>query len=154
MGFDVKGYLRGQIELGVRRFSGDFRAIPEAARAASPGGGARSPNDLAFELASGNREFAKRMRGEISSPVGPDAVPPTPPEFANVDHAIGELEAATAEFLGEWDRVPAEKIEAPIVEGSKSTPLGLATIANRHLHYHDAQLNYIQTLIGDKEIHW
>jgi hypothetical protein len=149
----IKKFLQDQIELGLARFANDLRALPVAARAASPGGLARTPNDLAFEVASGNREFSRRMRGEVAGPVGPGDLPPTPAEFADVDYAVSELEAATEEFLILWDSVPDNKTEEPIA-GTKSTPLGLATIVNRHIHYHDAQLNYIQTLLGDREIHW
>ncbi len=85
--------------------------------------------------------------------MGHDEMPRATTEFGDVDHAVAELKAATEEFLKAWSAVPEGGLEKTLADG-KLTPLGLATIVNRHIHYHDAQLNYVQTLLGDSEIHW
>jgi hypothetical protein len=153
MAFDPKVYLKGQIELGLRRFVADLAAIDEVNRAASPGGIARSPYDLAYELSVVNQGYAARLRGDNSGSSGGLDFHQAPADFQELEKAVASVEAATNAFLAAFEAIPLSKIEEPLV-GSKTSAFAMATTVSRHLHYHDAQLNYIQTLLGDGEVHW
>ncbi len=156
MPIDIKNYLRGQIDLGLRRFVADLAAIDEPNRSASPGGCARSPYDLTYELSVVNQDYAIRLRGESSTAPTGFNFEHAPADFQNVDFAIStgnKIDGGYCAFLAALDAIPESEMETPLA-GTKATPLGLATTVNRHLHYHDAQLNYIQTLLGDGEVHW
>jgi hypothetical protein len=154
MSFDIKKYLHGQIELGLDRFIKDLEALDEECRNTATGGIARSPYDMAYELVEANKAFSQRLTGEVRGPIEHDEPSFAPKEFRKLKVAVPELKKSTEQFLETWSQVEVHAMEEPIEGCGKLTPLGIGTITNRHIHYHDAQLNYIQTHYGDDQIHW
>jgi hypothetical protein len=153
MAVDLKSYMKAQIELGLRRFVADFLALDESARSESAGGVARTPYDFAFELATMNRDYARRLHGESSDVPQNMDFHRAPEHLRSAAQAVADLELATYEFLTAWDQLTEASLGAPVGPGLP-TPLSIATTCSRHLHYHDAQLNFIQTLRGDVDVHW
>src|SRR5665213_951020 len=102
---DIKTFLKGQIELGLRRFIADLVAVDDSHRRASPGGVARSPYDMAYEISVVNQEYALRLRGEPApAPTGFE-FKRAPEDFQEMQKAKASLEAATNGFLAAFAAV-------------------------------------------------
>ena len=153
MEFDVKAYLSSQISLGLNRFVADLSALTEEQRRSSPGGMARSPYDMAFELATVNNDLASLMKGHPQREDEEEGWTKAPEDFMELGKAKHALEMETRDFLEALQAVPEADLDKSLDSGTTS-PLRIATMVNRHMHYHDAQLNYLQTLYGDQEVHW
>ena len=44
--------------------------------------------------------------------------------------------------------------EIPLPSGKSMSPFACAFMIQHHMTYHDAQLNFIQSLHGDMAVHW
>ena len=152
---DLKSHIRGRIAEAKKMFLEDFEAMPEDQLAGSPGGCARTPYDLTFECVYVNGRVAKRLRGEDPGPFQQDGWMKAPAEFGQKESAARKLSESTEEVLAAWDALPAERVTEKIaLPNGETSPLELASLVATHLTYHDAQLNYVQTLHGDAEMHW
>ena len=151
----VKELISKQLESARDRYIKDFDAIDEPALGQSPGGVARSPFDFTYEVSFVNKRIAKRLRGEVPEVVDMTGWMRAPEEFRSKGVAIAEFKASTDEVITAWKAIPegelTKKIELP---GGDSSPFNMATLCLGHVTYHDAQLNYLQSLTGDDEMHW
>jgi len=73
-------------------------------------------------------------------------------EFATREQALGLLEKNTAAYVAWLDTLTAEQIGATFTEFGRPIAMASAiTFAADHLRNHAAQLEYIQTIYGDRE---
>jgi len=140
--------LKGQAGMAVHTLSKDLEALGDKV-AQSPAPGARSAADIVWEVALNNRRGAKRMRGE--EPGEPVGFPPCPPEMANSGALAKELKESVDELLAAVGDDPLRIVEYP---GGQEPALSYAQFLVIHMMYHLGQLNYIQVLFGDHEVHW
>ena len=119
------------------------------------GGSARIAYDFTFEVAYINRRFAKRLRGVTPEPM-PEGWIVAPDGFRERESATAELRASAAELMEAWNEVAKDELDRVIAlpSGATTFPADLIALATHHCGYHDAQLNYIQALHGDLEMHW
>lgn len=133
-----------------------IEALPEDKRDWKPGEGARSALDQLREMAwaprfympylgsgeagAGHEEIRAKAREEVSYEVGRDLAL----------KATGELCAMIA-------NVPDDRLEdevtLPMGGGMVMTLAEVLGIHYWNLVYHQGQINYIQTLLGDREMH-
>jgi hypothetical protein len=134
----------------------DLEAIDEPKLGQSPGGVARSPYDFTYEVVFVNKRVAQRLRGEVPEKFDFEGWMKAPEEFKTKSVAVKALRDSCDEVLEAWNAMPASDMDKKIVLGdnSESNPLRMANLCATHLVYHDAQLNYIQSLTGDDEMHW
>lgn len=152
---ELKSYFRKQIESVRDDYIRDLEAMPDEQLASAPGGSARSPYDLTFEVAHVNRRLAKRMRGEDPGPWGFEGWVKAPAEFKNRQKAIDAVRDSMNEVLASWESVPESEVNREIkIPSGMTSPVDLAFMCAYHTGYHDAQLNYLQTLHGDDKTHW
>jgi hypothetical protein len=151
-----KAHFTKQIREAADGYVKDLEAMSEEALGKSPGGSARSPYDVTYEVAAVHRRIVARLKGE-----DPGAWPFTegwavaPPEFRTKSAAVNELRETADAVLAAIEATPEDEMEREIVlPNGKSSPLDLANLALIHLVYHDAQLNYLQSMAGDTELHW
>lgn len=151
----LKQHLREGMSQNTKLFLDDLKAIPEDQLSVCPGGCARTPADLSFEVSFVARRIAKRLRGEVPDPWTPMPWTKAPENYTSRQQMIDDLESSLSELLSAWDAFPEDQLETPIaIPSGHTTALEVASIAARHPLYHDAQLAYIQTLSGDDAMHW
>ncbi len=154
--FDHAAFLAGN----ARRFTGmyvnDLKYMPEDSFTNSQGGVTRSVAGITADAAWLANCAATLLRGE------------TPPSMDYSTHvelipSLGTREACTEMISNAGnaladaiENLPAskfgEKVMAPW--GAETTMYALGASAAGHIWYHDAQLNYIQSLNGDGDVHW
>jgi uncharacterized damage-inducible protein DinB len=150
-----KAYAIAQLE-GVRdRYLQDLEALSDQAISTSPGGAARSPIHFTYEIICVNRRFIKRLRGEDPGPFDPNIWATTPSEYQTRFGATEGFRQSFEELIDVVNSIPDDEIDREIVVPNGTTsPFDLSLFCATHTNYHDGQLNYIQALNGDPDIHW
>lgn len=152
---DPKAFAIEQVSDAKTRYLQDFAVLPDDSLDKSPGGAARTPFQFTYEIICVNQRLAKRLRGEDPGPFSMDMWKVTPDEFRNRAAATQGFTNTMDEMLAGLEATPAEQIYQEIATPSGTTsPYDLALFCASHVNYHDGQLNYIQALNGDAEIHW
>jgi hypothetical protein len=143
------------IEQAASFYCRDLEALSEEQILASVNG-ARKPVDFTYEVALINRRIAARFCGAEPppSPEG-DAWWVAPEELQSKQAIIAYMRSACDELLSAANSIPEEEsgrmVGAP---GSERPAFALANLAAMHTMYHDAQLNFIQSMNGDMAMHW
>ncbi len=144
------------IETATNFYTRDLDALTEEQILGCAGGVARKAVDFTYEVALINIRIASRLRG-----VEPPAWPATegfvsaPDELLSKAAILEYFAASTAEILTAAKAIPEEeagKLVGP--EGKQDPAFKMASFAAMHTMYHDAQLNFIQSLAGDGGMHW
>ncbi|HJP82148.1 MAG TPA: DinB family protein [Fimbriimonadaceae bacterium] len=155
MGFDAKEYALAAVKGGKDGFLRDVAALPDSALLESYGGAARAPINILFEICYVNRRLATRLKGQDPGPFDVKFWAMTPVEFATREKAVAEFSQTMDEFIAALEAIPADQMHAEIPTPSgHTTAFDLSLFLATHLNYHDGQLNYIQLLNGDTEMHW
>jgi len=144
------------MESAANFYARDLEALSDAQILESFAGAARLPLDFTYEVAFINRQVAARLRGE-EPPASPDGDEwMTAPDELRSKAAIAEyMASACSEVLSAAKAVPEEEIGKMIGSPGRERPAyALVSFAAMHTMYHDAQLNYVQSLAGDTTMHW
>ncbi len=144
----AKGGTMHEAELIVK----DAKYIPEEKFAFCPMGCAKTAQAILREIASGNVMLARAIKGE-----GPDAEFSARVEQAADMNALGELVMESAKIVCDAiDSIPDADLDKVVtMPWGASFPLFTAIfLPTSHMTYHDGQINYIQTLLGDSTFHW
>lgn len=151
----IKEHIAKRIEQARDVYAKDLDALEEARLAQSLGGAARTPYDFTYEVVFVNWRIAKRLRGEEPEPYNPEGWITAPEDFKNRQVMRDALLSSANDVLDAWATVPEDRVSLEIeTPGGRQTALQLASLCATHMVYHDAQLNYIQSLVGDDEMHW
>lgn len=126
------------------------RHVPEDKRNWSPGGKATSVYGILAHCTS----FPKWMFATIEAGgmAGGDGEPNT---VGSMEEAEAEMKAALGEFAAYVEGLPAEKWDQKIVFPWEETTVGgVLGYFEWNNTYHMGQVNYIQLLLGDEEMHF
>jgi len=153
------GPMKAAIESAEQAFSfyaRDMEALSEAQILDSAGGVARKPVDFTYEVALINRRVAARLRGEEPAPwPGGEGFLCAPSEYLTKVAICEFMNSACAELLGAAKAIPEAEGDRLVGPPGKEEPAyGMVNFASMHTMYHDAQLNFIQSLAGDGAMHW
>jgi hypothetical protein len=150
----VKKFMAEQMKATCEDFVNDLKALSNDDLQFSPDPAARTPFDISYEVALINRRLAKRMSGGTPDPL-PQGWIKAPDGYTDKDKAIEDVEAACADLLAAWENTPDDELlrVIPLASG-ETNPFDLMFLGVYHTGYHDAQLNYIQTALGDSKMHW
>jgi hypothetical protein len=137
-------------------YAKDLEAMTEEQILGCAGGVARKPVDFTYEVALINRRVACRLR-EVDPPAWPqtDSFVTAPEELLSKQAISDYMAASSADLLAAMTAIPdeqADKLVGP--EGKQEPAYAMANFATMHTMYHDAQLNFIQSLDGDGGMHW
>jgi hypothetical protein len=134
----------------------DLEALTDAQLQASPGDGGRKAIDFVYETIFVNQMISARIRGDDPTEwPWNDGWATAPADFAFTADAVEGIKASVEELKAAVDNTPEDKLlEIVTVGGNETSVYEGATFAAMHMMYHDAQLNYIQSMGGDMEIHW
>lgn len=150
----IKAFFREQIVDEKSDYLKDLAALSHEQLASRPNELARSPYDFTYEVIYVNRRLAQRLRGETPEPATDDGWMKAPIEFQDKERAMNEFETSMDEVLAAWDGYDLP-LDTPIqLKSSTTNALNLGYMAAHHATYHDAQLNYLQSLNGDDQMHW
>ena len=154
--FDFRAHLRGATERAHQLLVKDLHALPEESAGGCPGGVARPALELVAECAGTNGFIAGMLTtGEANRPT-PEQRKAYYASFTTRESVLAELEQKTQLLLNAIDGMDETTMGEmlPGVFGSPMTRFALAGVPAMHMMYHDGQINYIQCLHGDSEIHW
>ncbi len=153
-GVDARAYLAGWLQAVTGMTIADINAIPDDKWTEGHGGCTRPANALISDTVTMLKWTTAAAQGEESSVYNDmDALTETYKDKAT---AIGGLQEASAAFGAAITSASDEALNAVVnAPWGMPTPVFiLAQIAVSHIWYHDGQLNYIQSLLGDGEVHW
>ncbi len=150
--FDHLKYVDEQLQQARSVFITDLEAMDEEALGTPIKGKARTPYDFTYEIIVVNNRFAKRLRGEDPGPWPfAEGWAVAPPEYRDKVRALEEFQSsmeAVRQALG------TDLYRVIETANGSTTPFEMGLFCSFHVLYHDAQLNYIQELHGDMEMHW
>jgi hypothetical protein len=143
------------IEGAGKDYVKDLESLTTDHLTASLGGAARKGADFSYEVAIVNQRVAARLRGDDPGPWPFEAWATVPEEHASQEALIDLVSKSVSEVTEALASLSDEELIAPVMIGENETSrYKLASVVLIHLSYHDGQLNYIQSLNGDAEIHW
>lgn len=154
---DLRAYAKESLDMACKMYCDDLDALSEEQLGASPMGKARTPYDFTYEVKVVNDRMANDIRGVENGPWPFGESWATAPDDVRSKEAIkSTLKESIEGVKAALDSVSDEELVAPI-ERENRPPTNKFRIANfcaYHTGYHCAQLNYIQSLHGDDEVHW
>lgn len=156
MNTDLKTFIGEHLHVVTKMYIQDLQAMTHEQLSYSPGSAARTAYDVTYEVVVVNRRIAARLRGEEPGPwPGGEEFMRAPAEFCNKEQVIKDMENSMEAVLAAWGAMPIDQLnEKIVVPQGETSPLELMSILLSHLPYHDGQLNYLQTIQGDKDVHW
>lgn len=154
-GIDAKGYLIGWSGALAGMTSADINAVPDDKWTATHGGCTRSAAAIVGDAVALLRWTTTALTTG-ATPVGDYGMDQTIEDCRTKASAITALTTATEAFQkalsGASDEVLNTNVMTP---WQMETPLFMvAQIAVSHVWYHDGQLNFIHSILGDDKIHW
>lgn len=130
----------------------DATYIPEEKLCFCPMGCAKTAEMILKEIARGNGMLQAAIKGGA-----PDAEFNAKVEAASGLDALGKLVMESAEKVcAVIDSIPESDLEkeAKMPWGATFPIYAAIFLPSQHMNYHDGQVNYIQTLLGDDAFHW
>ncbi len=105
--------------------------------------------DFSYETLFVNRRLIARVTGEPVLPM--DGFPTCPDELRTPVAMATAIAESVEQFIAAMGD-PEREIVRP--DGTILTAFELGSFMNVHMMYHLGQINYVQTLYGDGDIHW
>ncbi len=153
---DAKAELAKWTRQLAGMYVADLKALDESAILNSAGGAARTANDFTAEVAGFNLMTAKRLRGEeVPERTDEDRAAFTA-LFSTKDVCVNMLSSSAEELASAIESASDESMAEVVTMpwGQDMSKWELANLCANHILYHDGQLNFIQSLSGDGEMHW
>ncbi len=147
------------LETASKFYLQDLEAIPEEKLGISPAGQARTPYDFTYEVALVNNRVANDISGQPNEPWPfPDDTWAVAPEELRSKAAITDfLRQSIDNIKAAYADKTEEELSARMRPEGRETDTCHADrimFAAYHTGYHGAQLNYIQSIYNDLEVHW
>lgn len=137
------------------RYLDDLAAMAHEQLASPFAGKARSGYDFTYEVAVVNRKLAERIAGGEPEWPQTEGWTTAPLEYCSKEACAAELAASCDALVAALEaRGPTGALEELATPRGSTSPYEVAAFAAMHTMCHAAQLNYIQTLHGDTEMHW
>ncbi len=155
-GIDARGYLKGWLMGLADMYQKDIRAIPEDKWHATYGGCTRSACDLTADALSLLVWTAEALKGNVVVAEEAYITQQIKGECSSRESACARLGTACGVFAAALSDASDEALNTVVTPPWRmDAPLFMiAQIAVSHVWYHDGQLNYIHTLLGDGKVHW
>lgn len=153
-GIDARGYLIGWANALTNMYSADIKAIPDDKWNATFGGCTRSACEVTADALSLLVWTTATLKGATADHGG--AMEALKGTCGTKEAAVSNVENLVAEFCAALGSASDDLLNSNVTPPwQMETPVFmLAEIAVSHLWYHDGQLNYIQSLLGDEKVHW
>lgn len=145
------GQMAKFIRDAAERMCGDIEVLSDEQMMASPGEGGRRAVDYCAESAMVLGRIAARLRGE-EPPEAPKGWYVAPGDLQAKDALLAEIRQRTEECAKAMEAIVPEDFTKVIAV--ETSPLEFGYVAAMHTMYHDAQLNMLQAMGGDLDVHW
>lgn len=148
----IKDMAKGGLMHAAEMFVKDSKYIPEDKFCFCPMGCAKTAEAIMREIAVGNVMLADAIKG-----TEPNAEFKAKAEQATTIDALSALVMESAKIACDAiDSIADADLEKEAkMPWGASFPLYVAIfLPSQHMTYHDGQINYIQTLLGDSTFHW
>jgi hypothetical protein len=153
---ELRDHIRGDFAMHSKMMADDLEAMTDDQMGKAYGGCARTPYDMVYEIQSQNERLLAQLRGQ--DPGAPDQTEgwvQAPAGFTGKDAVLSKFRGTVDEILKAYDACSDEQLNADIDFFGRPRPLlSIVGFNAKHTLYHDAQLNYCQTLDSDAEMHW
>lgn len=137
-----------------RFFLQDLENLPADVFDKSLGGKARTVADIVYEVRLTNERLYRDLLGQPSAEQ-PNAWVTAPEEVRTKEASIHAFQTSCEQLVELIERMSPEQLEEVVPgvlgEASRADHCRSMTV---HLWYHSGQLNFIQTLLGDSDMHW
>ncbi len=152
----VKKVVAERLEGVKADYANDLAALTHEQLGTAAARGARVPYDWTYEVVVVNDRMSNAMKGISNGPWPFEGWAVAPEDFRNPERAISEISRSLDGIIESWNALGEEEISREITSpgGATSTPLDFALMCVQHTAYHDAQLNFVQAMGGDMEVHW
>lgn len=131
----------------------DLQALPDDAFGTVMGGVARTVFDFTFEVANVNARVAASISGQTLPRPSDEEYKQMAAALDTKEKAIDAVRQSTEALMTAWMNLDDINKEIPAFGGTRSC-LSMVDLCAGHMMYHDGQLNFIQALRGDGEVHW
>ena len=137
-------------------FVSDITATSDEVLTKSPGGVARAPYEFICEVTGFLRMVASIVRGEEVAMPSPEDIKAFNEANKTKDALLKNFEAAVSDFSTTLENADDARLHEVVMApfGMEMPVIALANVAVNHIWYHDGQLNLIQAINGDGEVHW
>lgn len=150
----TKDKTLGSVTRVFRFFQQDIENLPEEVFVKSLGGKARTVADIAYEVRLTNERLCRDLLRQPSTDT-PSGWAVAPEELHSKEATLRSFQASAEAVVQILEGMSVEEIEEVVPgvlgEASRADHCCSMTV---HLWYHSGQLNFIQTLLGDGDIHW
>ena len=152
----LRKHLTQQADWAAACLEADLLAIPEEKRTSTFGGCSRAALSIVGDCCQSNKGTAAWLMTGTAPPRDPDARAKRDAEYDTAEKMLVWLHSSMAELRAANAALQEHNLFETSTEviGAPLTRLQVAELASRHMMHHDAQLNYIQCLLGDGAMHW
>lgn len=148
-------YMVKQVRETAAVYVKDLQALSEEQLASNPGGCSRSAFDYTYELIFVNSRFADRLNGIQPPPWNREGWTKAPKDFNSKEVAIAQFQESMDRFAEAASKLTDEDMFTTEADSMKKmSGMDMCTMVSVHTTYHCGQLNLLQTIGGDAEMHW
>lgn len=150
-------FVRSEYAMHSRMMLDDLTAMTDKQLAKAYGGCARTGYDLAYEVAFHNGRLLSVLKGEEPAAFSfADGWISAPEPFRSKDAALAHFAETNDNVVAAIDAASDEQLATvqPALPGGNNSLAHAVAFHAKHMLYHDAQLNFCQTLDGDGAVHW
>ncbi len=153
---DARGYLSGWLQGLQGMYTADINAIPDDKWKDTFGGCTRSACELTADAVAFTDWVARAINGDVDPNYNPDTMKVFVDRCSTKEGAVAGLQQHCTALFNAITTASDDDLQRTITApwGMDTPAFMLAHIAVSHLWYHDGQLNYIQSLLGDGQVHW
>jgi hypothetical protein len=152
----VASLLSGIVQEAAYLCTRDLEASSDEISSCTQDGKCRSMLAMAAELSMFNNLIASVLRGEGGSFPTPEERDALAAQLVTKAEVIGAMQESVGAVVSAIESIEENdwmtKITAPW--GMEVTKAHLASWSALHMMYHDGQINLVQILNGDHEVHW
>lgn len=150
----LKHHYSESIKDGAKSYVEDLEAMPHEQLNSCPGGSARTGYDMTYEVAVVNERISTRLSGGDPGKWPFEGWVVAPDDFKAKETAIARFQSSVEKVLKSLEGLDDELSGSVMVQENEQKFEMLVGMVQWHMAYHLGQLNYIQSLHGDMEMHW
>lgn len=150
----LKQHILESLSDDAKAYVQDFEALSHEQLAVSPGGSARTGYDITYEVVLVNERISQRLASIDPGKWPYEGWVVAPPEAQNKEELMKRFKSSIDAIAKSIEALDDELSGGYVADGKEQSFSGIAGMAVWHMGYHGGQLNYIQSLHGDMELHW
>jgi uncharacterized damage-inducible protein DinB len=148
------GQAKALTQMVAARMRSALRATPDDKLQWSPSDTARNTLHIVGHICAANKAIAATLRGEPMPAMTLSEIPHSEIPLKDRSEAESELEAGVSALLAALDEMTADRLASQVATPFGMMPMTtLITIPGYHMMGHLGQVDYLQTIWGDWEMH-